>query len=1179
MNQLLIQKYKKIFTFNLLTMKKDFYLLCFLLMMFLIPISKISASTTDRSMTIEQIIKEKKITINLTDKTLKEILSVISEKTKINYGYQSNGGIDTQKKFSLNVTDATVEEALNTLFKGSNYTYSFVGDKIIIEIRQTTNNATPKTQKKITVTGKILDNKKQPVAGATVIVSGSNNGAISGEKGEFSLTGTEGQELEISYVGMIDKKYILRADENNLTIELQKDEMLVDDVVVIGYQSVRRERLTGSTTTVTSKDIEGRGLSSINEALSNSVAGLNMVTNGRPGADSKIQIRGINSINGSTEPMWIVDGMPMQGEIPNIKVGSTELQSTIFTSGIGNIAPDDIKSITVLKDAAATAIYGARAANGVIVVETKSGLVGKTRFNVSANVGLKERPVRNIEMMNTQQKIQFEREIFNDEAAWIFVPGRVMDILRQSSYGVISKQEGEKRITDLSKVNTDWFKEIFRTAVTQQYNFSMSGGTKTTQHYTSVNYQHEKGTEQNNKYNKLGMSTKITHSPNEKIRITGSLGATLREDQATASAVNSLNYAMYANPYEKPYNDDGSYAYDLTYNTTQSTIRPGFAWPTFNILHDLNSNTERSRYIDADIQVKLEWELIKGLMFTTHGVYNINANHNRTEHLANTYTNFTQNWYTYQGYGNDLDLRYVNGSLSESTGYSNAYTWKNTLQYNKEIKDTHYISLFAGQELSERTCNNFLNYSPVYDDLHNIVGYPDLSGVETSRIKLSSLGGTGRKTEKMSSFFANASYSYKDRYIATGALRYDGADIIGNANQFTPLWNVGLRWNLHKEKFMENVEWVNLASLRGGFGYTGSIDKEALPFLIYRFGQSIKYDGQNVPTEFDYPNPNIKWQKKQDMNIGLDLSLLDYRIELSVNYYDNITRDVLDNKRLAISSGRESAKTNVADLYNKGVEIDLGFTLIKRKNVQWFAKVNYAYNENKVKNTFYKEMVELPYRIGPSSSQNFVEDYSAGSWFGYKYAGINPMTGGVLAYTRNGDATLDFSSANGVVPNTMIDYLGLKYPPHVGGFSTSINFYQFVFSASFEFKTGHNIKSFSTFTDLSGQNRHVNDINRWRQPGDITNVSRLSQIDRTYRSYMFSNTLESGDYLKCSFMTLGYNIPPKLLKKIGFNTARISMTAKDLFTITKYRGIDPLLMGEFGYPNSRKYTFTLNLGF
>lgn len=1121
---------------------------------------------------------QKSMTIKMQNATINAVLEEIQKQSGYSFMYNPQDLKDFPK-LSLNETNITVEVLLNKVFSGKDFEYIISNKSISIKKKQV-NKGTSKTIQKVVVKGKITDEKMAPIVGATIIIAGTSDGTISDTNGEFMVNAPLNGILEFSFMGMSDVKHTVQSAENNLIIKMISDNIAVDDVIVVGYQSVRRERMTGSTTTVTAKDIEGRGLNSINEVLSSTVSGLNMITSGRPGADSQIQIRGINSLKGSSEPMWIVDGMPMQGEIPNIKVGSTDLQSTIFTSGIGNIAPDDIKSITVLKDAAATAIYGARAANGVIVVETKTGLIGKTRFNFSVNFGIKERPVNNIEMMNTSQKIQFEREIHQDEIAYLENPGRVTRLLKRVDLGVIKRAEAEAEISRLSLINTDWFKEIFRTSVNQQYNFSMSGGTEQTQYYTSLNYLNDVGAEPNNDYNKLGMNVKITHSPTSKIRITGSLSSTLKNDNVSASIISPLSYAMYANPYERAYNDDGSYASDDTYIASPSRISTGLDWPDFNIIHDLKNNTNSNRYIDTDISMKFEWEFMKGFMFSSHGIYNVNSNHNRIVEGADTYTNFKNNWFDFfGGYLGELDRELVKGSLREATAYSNAYTLKNTLQYSTEINNTHFINVFVGQEIYDRKSHSSYNYSPIYDEVHNIIGFPDMAGIDGSRINFTKLGNTGKSQEKLSSFFANASYSFKDRYIVTAAVRYDGSDIIGNDNQFTPLWNTALRWNLHKEKFMQSMGFINLLSVRAGFGYTGSIDKNAFPFLTYTLGQSITYDGQDVPTSFNFPNPNVKWQTKQDMNIGFDMSLFDYRIELSVNYYDNLTKDVLDDKRLPVSSGRLEATQNIANIVNKGVEVDLGLTVIKRKDFQWFLKLNYAYNENKVKDTFYKNISDLPNKVTPSSSNNFVENYSVGSWFGYKFAGVNPMTGGEMVYCGDGAATYDISTANGVVPNSMIYYLGKKHPPHVGGFSTSVNWKQFVFSANFEFKAGHKIRSFNTFSTLTAQNRHVNDLNRWRQIGDITNIPRLSQSARTFQYYMYDNTLEDGDYFKCGYMSVGYNLPPRLLKKINFSTARLSFTAKDLFTMSNYRGIDPLLMGEFGYPNSRKYTITLNIGF
>ena len=860
------------------------------------------------------------VTLKLEKTSVAEAIRELKQQTRLDFFF-SNKEVNVKKTVSLNCENMRIDEVLQQLL-GTEFQFEFVDNMVIITpgFRKSEEET-----KSVLYKGTVCDSQGQPLPGVTVAVKGTSLGVATDVNGNFQIQMPPATNwiFVFSFIGMQTVE-IQSGDRREFEVVLKPAKEELEEVVVTGYQTIRKERMTGTTATITANQIAGRGLQSIDEILNSTISGLNMISSGRPGQDAQIQIRGVNSLTGSTEPMWIVDGMPLQGEIPNIQSGSTDLQATIFTTGIGNIAPDDIKSITVLKDAAATAIYGARAANGVIVVETKSGLSGKTRFNASVNVGITERPRNNIDMMNTAEKIQFEREIFYDQQGYIYTPGRVTKLLQQAAYGEISSDEAERRIGELAEINTDWFKEIYRTAISQQYNFSMSGGNEKTQHYVSLNYLKEVGTEPNNKYDRLGMNIKLTHNPSEKIRITGGLGATMKNDRVTASSVNSLEYAMYANPYERLKNEDGTKAYDISYNAKESSIRDGLDWDTFNILDDLNRNTNTNRYLDAELSLKVEWEIVKGLMFTTHGVYNANSNHNRIIEGADTYTNFINNWYSYKG---EIPHDMVKGSLREATGYTNAYTFRNTLQYTGEYAGKHYISLFAGQEIQERTAYNSFNYSPVFDEEHRIVGFPEMDDIDGSEINYSALGGTGKSVSKMSSFFANASYSYLDKYILTGALRYDGSDIIGNDNQFTPLWNVGLRWNLHREEFMKRWMWVDQFAVRGGFGYTGSIDKNALPFVVMTLGQSVIYDGQTVPTSFSYPNPNVKWQTKQDMNVGLDLSLFDYRLELGVNYYNNITRDVLDRKALPYSSGRSEVTENVADIYNSGWAIDLGVNL------------------------------------------------------------------------------------------------------------------------------------------------------------------------------------------------------------------------------------------------------------
>ena len=583
------------------------------------------------------------VTLKLEKTSVAEAIRELKQQTRLDFFF-SNKEVNVKKTVSLNCENMRIDEVLQQLL-GTEFQFEFVDNMVIITpgFRKSEEET-----KSVLYKGTVCDSQGQPLPGVTVAVKGTSLGVATDVNGNFQIQMPPATNwiFVFSFIGMQTVE-IQSGDRREFEVVLKPAKEELEEVVVTGYQTIRKERMTGTTATITANQIAGRGLQSIDEILNSTISGLNMISSGRPGQDAQIQIRGVNSLTGSTEPMWIVDGMPLQGEIPNIQSGSTDLQATIFTTGIGNIAPDDIKSITVLKDAAATAIYGARAANGVIVVETKSGLSGKTRFNASVNVGITERPRNNIDMMNTAEKIQFEREIFYDQQGYIYTPGRVTKLLQQAAYGEISSDEAERRIGELAKINTDWFKEIYRTAISQQYNFSMSGGNEKTQHYVSLNYLKEVGTEPNNKYDRLGMNIKLTHNPSEKIRITGGLGATMKNDRVTASSVNSLEYAMYANPYERLKNEDGTKAYDISYNAKESSIRDGLDWDTFNILDDLNRNTNTNRYLDAELSLKVEWEIVKGLMFTTHGVYNANSNHNRIIEGADTYTNFINNWYRY----------------------------------------------------------------------------------------------------------------------------------------------------------------------------------------------------------------------------------------------------------------------------------------------------------------------------------------------------------------------------------------------------------------------------------------------------------------------------------------------------------------------------------------------------
>lgn len=1032
---------------------------------------------------------------------------------------------------------------------------------------------TQQERKKITVKGEVYDSDKLPLVGVRVTIKGEKGGTVTDVDGKFTLNNVPANgTIQISYIGMKPIEEALKG-RTFVKFYMKEDATTLEELTVTtGYQDVKKERMTGAVSTISAGDIKNLNIKSMDQVFAGTISGVSAVTSGRPGATTQIHVRGINSLTGNTQPIWIVDGMPLQGEVPSLSATGGSITPELFQSGIGNISPDDIESITVLKDAAASAIYGARAANGVIVVKTKSGRAGKTTYNLTAHFGLSARPENNLAMMNSEQKLRFEREMYMDTG--LISIGRAANLMNQVSLGIITREEADAEIQRLSGINTDWFKELYKPGFNTQINASMSGGTEKTKYYNSISFLNEEGTEYNNVFRRLRVSSKLSHNITPKLKFDTQLAATYREDQRSASSINTLTYALFANPYEQP--DE----YDLSWDMTQSKTGYGLAWNTLNAKEDILNNTQSSRYIDASLMGKLSWDILDGLRFDSQGVVYVSSNNNRTVQGEKTYTNYISNWA--RQYFTQLAPNQVNGSLKEGTSYSTSFNFRNALSYSLALKDKHFIDLYAGQEISAQVNYASYNYSPMFDQLHRVVGFPELpKNTDMKQINFAALGGTGRFESKLSSFFLNGTYSYDDKYVLSSSVRYDGSDIIGNNNQFTPLWNVSGKWNLHREEFFKNDLFDELA-LRVGYGYTGSIDKSAFPFVVINIDNRIEYDGMIVPNSFTYANPNVKWQTKKDFNVGAEMSLWKGRVRFGANYYHNFVFDLLDSRSLPYSSGRGSVRENVANVVNKGWELDMSLSPIRRPNFYWDIRANVAINKNTITSTYYKNIDEIALVRSGAGNSYFIQDYPVAGWFGYRFAEVDPETGNTIIYSsEDGEKfAMDLlSNATLGLKAPPAEYLGEFYPPVVGGLSTNINWKQFVLTMSFEYKFGNMIRSFSTFGRSGSNNRHVSDLNRWRAPGDIAGVPAITAGRSAYRDYMYDVMLERGDYFRNTFMSLGYNLPSRWTQALGLQFARITFTTNNLFTWTAYKGIDPALMGRLGYPNSRRYNLSFNISF
>ena len=393
------------------------------------------------------------------------------------------------------------------------------------------------------------------------------------------------------------------------------------------------------------------------------------------------------------------------------------------------------------------------------------------------------------------------------------------------------------------------------------------------------------------------------------------------------------------------------------------------------------------------------------------------------------------------------------------------------------------------------------------------------------------------------------------------------------------------RWNIYKEPFMK-WDFINFLSVRVGYGYTGSIDHNALPFVTMQLTETRPYAGLVVPTSYKNANPNIKWQTKKDFNIGLESSLWDNRITFNVNYYNNKVIDLLDNRSLPYSSGIKSIKQNVANLVNRGWEFDLGFTPVRTRDFEWMLRGNVSFNKNIITKTFYQDFKQVPQKSSLLSENDnvYIQGYSVGAWLGYDFAGIDPNTGHTLAYAEDGSKVdMDmFNNKTLALKRPPMHYLGESNPTTTGGFSTEFRYKQWDLNAQFEFQTGHLIPTISSTMNhnynYSG-NRYIADQYRWRATGDVAERPYLGNTNTAYDQYRFNTSLEKGDYLRCTYTSLGYRLTESLCKKLSVRSARVALSASNLFTLTNFKGIDPASMGTLSYPSTCTYSITLNVGF
>lgn len=1112
------------------------------------------------------------LNVRAKEATLREVIEMIKAQSDYTFVYNVEE-VTRLRRVSLDVREATVEEVLRQCLENTGYTFR-VEDRVVVIKRMPVQQ--PQERKGV-VTGRVTDEEGSPLPGVTVRLKGAPYGTTTDVNGRFRLPVPDGKEhaLLFSFVGMVTREVVCKDGENEIVLE-ENVAMLEEATVTTGYQTIDKTRMTGAVETVNSRQIANKGFASVGDILRGAMSGVSSrLTSGKPGALPEIRIRGLNSLYGDMNPIWVVDGV-------------------LFNGNVNDLIPEDIESITVLKDAAATAIYGSQAANGVIVVTRKRGQVGSPYIRVTSSFDFQTAPHPKMKMMNTAEKIAFERSVFEDFPNFSG-GGRVTTLLRDANRGKISLADAEAEIERLSKINTDWYDEVLRKPFSHNHNISFSGGSDKTTYYASVGIRQSKGLVPTNNYRNWSAMLRLSHEFNKRFSLSFDLSTNIRRDEDSDAGVSVFSYVTFANPYERPYDEEGNMEYDRSYSSARSSLKDGYA-NDFNIFNELYNNLQTTNTQSNRIALELNVKLLEGLRYKTVG--SLHSSYSNVESVLGegTYTAKSHAWIN--AIYSELPEYMNNGQLRENDSRTQGYTWQNRLEFAREFNESHFLNLFLGHEMSEFTM--FSNYSlfPEYNEEKGLFFVPEIGADKINLVQamITNLLARSETRNRIVSFFMSGSYSFRDRYVLSASARMDGANVIGGVNRFSPLWNASFKYNLHKEPFLKEVSWLDELAFRVSYGYTGSIDKSALPFNVLSYSTSFNFFNTLIPTYIRPKNPDIKWQKKEDRSFGADVAFFKRRLRATVNYYNNVTRDLLDQKKLPISVGISTIKHNTSSVRNSGWELTFRSTNVQTKNFSFITTLNFAMNRSKVLKSYYKSIQEIPKGFDRTEP---VEGSSTNSWLGYRFAGIDPLTGHTLAYVDNskrevpmgfrredGSWVLDMDLATDSEKLLLKETLGDSYPPVSGGAGVTLSYKRLVFDARFLFMAGHKITSAyysvagaGSITSVS-RNALPKEMGRWRKPGDVTDIPGYNVTGQvsSLQVDFYDRKLETGNYLKCSELSLGYNLPSNVCKKLLLQSFRVNLNARDIFTVSRYKGTDPENFGAFGYPIPRKFMLSLSLG-
>ncbi|MGE9312176.1 SusC/RagA family TonB-linked outer membrane protein [Niabella sp. CJ426] len=990
-----------------------------------------------------------------------------------------------------------------------------------------------------TVTGKVVNADGNPVESAVISVKGHSTITTTATDGSFSIEAYEGDELVISHASYISQTVTV-GTAGSIMITLQSNMVNLDQIVVTGYTEYTKRNSPSASTQVNALDINKVPMSTLDQILQGRVPGMSVISSsGQPGQSASVVIRGIGSINGSTSPLYVMDGIP--------------IESGYFQT----INPEDIESVTVLKDASAKALYGSRGSNGVIVVTTKKGRKGRLNIGYSSQYGFSTLTQPGFEMMDTRERLRFEEEVGletgrNIGPGWTLSP-------KNPDYASLSPIEQQQRdgiLDSLGRINTDWRDLFFQNANFMQQQLSLSGGNENVQTYNAIGLWREQGIVKETGLDRFSLRSntnmnygKFTAGFNINLGYSSSRFTYNEGGTSVGSPMASVYYAL---PYEYPYTADGVFhATDdgLGFYDTREGSRG------IDVLYGASDKTEQFKTI---LGINLTYEIIKGLKISTRNGID----------YRNSVDQVFINPLSYIG------SRQAGGKGAFGEGFRRNFNLVSTsgITYKKRL-DIHDFEVSGFIEYLYNNARSFSYRGYGLDD--RLPETP--AGVTVSTGFLPALGGS-RSNSAMLSYMGVGRYTLDNKYTLTASYRYDGASVssVPLKNRWHGFYSFGANWDVKQENFLKATEFIAALQLRASYGQTASPFGSSFAYLP-TYSANTTYGGLQAIRPTNIGNPDFDWEYVDELNVGFDLSLFKaQRVKLVADWYNKITRNMFIDLPLSAFSGAGTGGTaplSSARMGNKGIEFSLSGDVIQKEHFNWNIGVNGAYNQNKI-----LKVSDVTDELPDGDTRIIKVGLPYGTYYAQQWAGVDPANGDALYYNRDGSVTNIYSAEAQAIPLS-----ANMFPKLTGGITTALRWKSITLSALLSFVSDvqrwNNIDFYNENQAYMTSNQSKRMLyDRWKKPGDNAILQRID-VPRNFTS----KDIQDASFMRLRNLQLSYGIPTALLQSTRIlKSVDIFVQGQNLFTWTKWRGLDPennRQYGRFEYPNARKYTAGINVNF